>query len=336
MADADARPAASSISRRWRAPPAWSRCRARRASPIARCCSPRSRTATRVVRGLLDADDVERMLDALATLGIAHRARARDARLRRARAGRRAFPVKSARLHLGNAGTAFRPLTAVLAFAGGHYELSGVARMHERPIGDLVDALRALGADIRYLGNAGFPPLAIGPDRPASARAPRSRHGARRRVEPVHLGAADGAAARHGDGGRRDRRSTSRASSISKPYVAITTNLMHRFGVAVAQDDWRSFRVPAGARYREPGRDPRRGRRVVGLVLPGGGRASAAARFASPASAARSIQGDVAFADVLARMGAAIERGDDWIEARAGRGASRASRSTASRFPMRR
>ncbi len=82
------------------------------------------------------------------------------------------MPVKAARLFLGNAGTAFRPLTAALAFAGGNYELSGVARMHERPIGDLVDALRALGADIDYLGNAGFPPLAIAPDRADRARRP--------------------------------------------------------------------------------------------------------------------------------------------------------------------
>ena len=75
-------------------------------------------------------------------------------------------------MHLGNAGTAFRPLTAVLALAGGRYELSGVARMHERPIGDLVDALRALGADIRYLGKPGYPPLAIEPGRVHEAGAP--------------------------------------------------------------------------------------------------------------------------------------------------------------------
>ncbi len=74
-----------------------------------------------------------------------------------------AIPARRASLFLGNAGTAFRPLTAVLALARGDYELAGVPRMHERPIGDLVDALRALGADIRYLGNEGYPPLAIGP-----------------------------------------------------------------------------------------------------------------------------------------------------------------------------
>ncbi len=96
-----------------------------------------------------------------------------------------ALPGASTRdLFLGNAGTAFRPLTAALALAGGDYELAGVPRMHERPIGDLVDALRALGADIRYLGNDGFPPLAIGPGRVAR-RCARSRRGPRQRVEPV-------------------------------------------------------------------------------------------------------------------------------------------------------
>ncbi len=129
-----------------------------------------------IVRDLLDSDDTERMLDALRTLGvkveslgdnalrqssgqlIASRVAAEILETRGAR-----FPNKDAKLFLGNAGTAFRPLTAALALSGGSYELSGVPRMHERPIGDLVDALRQLGADIRYLGNEGFPPLQISP-----------------------------------------------------------------------------------------------------------------------------------------------------------------------------
>src|SRR5947207_12386883 len=112
--------------------------------------------------GLLDADDVDRMKDALGALGVEVDgvAGTRDLVVH-GQGGH--FPVASARLQLGNAGTALRPLTAVLALAGGRYELWGVTRMHERPIGDLVDALRELGADIRYLGNPGFPPLAIGP-----------------------------------------------------------------------------------------------------------------------------------------------------------------------------
>ena len=105
------------------------------------------------IRDLLLSDDVERMLEALRALGIDwQRGEGNDFRVRGADG---AFPAKQAELFLGNAGTAFRPLTAALALSKGHYRLSGVARMHERPIGDLVDALRQIGADIRYLGNEG-------------------------------------------------------------------------------------------------------------------------------------------------------------------------------------
>ena len=111
------------------------------------------------IRELLAADDVERMLEALKTLGIAlTKTGGNDWRVQGVGGP---FPVKKADLFLGNAGTAFRPLTAALALSGGHYRLSGVPRMHERPIGDLVDALRQAGADIAYLGSAGFPPLEI-------------------------------------------------------------------------------------------------------------------------------------------------------------------------------
>ncbi|PKO57415.1 MAG: bifunctional 3-phosphoshikimate 1-carboxyvinyltransferase/cytidylate kinase, partial [Betaproteobacteria bacterium HGW-Betaproteobacteria-19] len=108
------------------------------------------------IRDLLASDDVERMLDALRALGVdwRHESGTNDYRVRGAGGP---FPVKAAELFLGNAGTAFRPLTAALALSGGSYQLSGVARMHERPIGDLVDALRQIGADIDYLGNEGFP-----------------------------------------------------------------------------------------------------------------------------------------------------------------------------------
>ena len=104
------------------------------------------------VGGLLDADDTKVMLDALQRLGAVC---GREEGAVRVSGVDGAFPVRSAELWLGNAGTAFRPLTAALALAGGEYRLSGVARMHERPIGDLVDALRELGARIDYLGHEG-------------------------------------------------------------------------------------------------------------------------------------------------------------------------------------
>jgi len=111
---------------------------------------------------LLDAEDTRVMIEALRALGIAIE---RDGdRARVSGCGGR-LPARSASLFLGNAGTATRSLTAALAFAGGDYRIDGVARMRERPIGDLVDALNALGACIGYEGEVGFPPLQIGPAR---------------------------------------------------------------------------------------------------------------------------------------------------------------------------
>jgi 3-phosphoshikimate 1-carboxyvinyltransferase len=268
-----------------------------------------------IVRGLLDADDVDRMLEAIGALGIRidPLAGTRDFRVR-GQAG--LVPVKEARLFLGNAGTAFRPLTAVLAFAGGTYELSGVARMHERPIGDLVDALRVLGADIRYLGNSGFPPLAIRKARADAAGVP-DRVTVRGDVSSQFTSALLMALPMVTAGGARGVTVDIAGELTSKPYVAITTNLMRRFGVAVAQDGWRSLTVPAGARYASPGSihvegDASTASYFLAAGVLGGGpvRVTGVGR--------QSIQGDVAFADVLARMGAVITSGDDWIEAAAG------------------
>src|SRR5690606_8871108 len=105
--------------------------------------------------------DTERMLNALQQLGVSV-SRAEDGSFLVTGCNGK-FPVKEAELFLGNAGTAFRPLTAVLALMQGHYRLSGVPRMHERPIGDLVDALTQIGAEITYLGQQDFPPLEIHP-----------------------------------------------------------------------------------------------------------------------------------------------------------------------------
>src|SRR5438309_89954 len=108
------------------------------------------------VSGLLDADDTRVMRGALSKLGVRFLKR-------RVRGVGGPFPVKKAELFLGNAGTAFRPLTAALVMTGGEYRLAGAPRMHERPIGDLVNALRGIGADVEYLGADGYPPLALHP-----------------------------------------------------------------------------------------------------------------------------------------------------------------------------
>ncbi len=259
------------------------------------------------IRDLLASDDVERMLDALRALGVAWSREGASDNYRVRGAGG-AFPVKQADLFLGNAGTAFRPLTAALALSGGEYRLSGVPRMHERPIGDLVDGLRQLGADIAYTGNAGFPPLHI---RPAAIR-PGGVVRVRGDVSSQFLTALLMALPLTGV----ETTIEVVGELISKPYIAITLALMSRFGVAVRREGWERFVVPGGARYRSPGTifvegDASSASYFLALGAIGGGpvRVEGVGRD--------SIQGDVRFAEALAQMGAVIEMGDNWIEAKA-------------------
>jgi len=115
---------------------------------------------TTTLSNVLDAEDTQVMIGALRSLGVAVTSDETGTRIEGCGG---AFPERKAELFLGNAGTAMRSLAAALAFAGGTYHLDGVARMRERPIGDLVDALNALGARVRYAGTAGYPPLLIEP-----------------------------------------------------------------------------------------------------------------------------------------------------------------------------
>jgi 3-phosphoshikimate 1-carboxyvinyltransferase len=260
-----------------------------------------------VVRDLLDADDTRVMLEALARLGVKIEQRAGGAALVHGVDGR--FPVKSADLHLGNAGTAFRPLAAVLALSGGAYRLSGVPRMHERPIGDLVESLRRLGADIAYLEKEGFPPLAI---RPRAIRGGTAR--VRGDVSSQYLSALLMAVPLAGAA----RSIEVEGELISRPYVEITLNLMRRFGVEVPREGWSRFAVPA-KRYASPGEI-----RVEGDASSASYFLAAGAIGGGPVRVEgvgrSSIQGDVRFAEVLERMGATVARGEDWIESSGTRG----------------
>lgn len=261
---------------------------------------------TTEIRDLLASDDVDRMLEALGKLGVqveklvepnAYRVR-----------GIGGFPVKQADLFMGNAGTAIRPLTAALALAQGHYRLSGVQRMHERPIGDLVDGLRQIGAEIRYLGNDGFPPLEILPAKIEVAKPVQVRGD----VSSQFLTALLMALPLLG----RQSRIEVMGELISKPYISITLDLMQRFGVMVVREGWSAFTIPAAARYRSPGTiyvegDASSASYFLAAGAIGGGplRVEGVGR--------QSIQGDVRFADALTHLGARIEIGDNWIEARA-------------------
>jgi 3-phosphoshikimate 1-carboxyvinyltransferase len=237
------------------------------------------------VRGLLDADDTRVMRAALGKLG---------ARL----------SAKQAELFLGNAGTAFRPLTAVLALAGGEYRLAGTPRMHERPIRDLVDALRRLGARIDYLGAEGFPPLAIHPGRIAAGQTVSVRGD----VSSQYLSALLLALPLAGGGTLAVT-----GELISRPYVEITLDLMRRFGVVVARAGWSRFTVPAGP-YVSPGTIAVEGdASSASYFLAAGAIAGGPVRVEGVGRA--SIQGDVRFTEVLEAMGARVALGEDWIEA---------------------
>jgi 3-phosphoshikimate 1-carboxyvinyltransferase len=261
---------------------------------------------TTEIRDLLSADDVDRMLEALGQLGV-EMERTPEGQALRVHGCGGAFPVKQADLFLGNAGTAFRPLTAALALSGGRYRLSGVARMHERPIGDLVDALRQAGARIRYLGQEGFPPLEILPA-PIRIEGPVTVRG---EVSSQFLTALLMALPLSG----RACEIRVEGELISKPYIEITLNLMARFGLTVTHQGWRTFALPEG-HYVSPG---------VTYVE---GDASSASYFLAAGAigggpvrvlgvGAGSIQGDVRFVEALQAMGAQVASGENWIEARA-------------------
>lgn len=250
------------------------------------------------LHGLLDSDDTRVMLQALRTLGVALEDGGEG---RLAVQGVSRFPVNSAEIFLGNAGTAFRPLTAALAVLGGDYRLSGVPRMHERPIGDLVDALHMLGAEVEYLGNLGYPPLRIGQgalrvDQPVRIKGSVSSQflTALLMAAPLLAGPAQTDVVIEVDG-----------ELISRPYILITLNLMERFGVRVTRDGWQRFTIPAGATYRSPGEytiegDASSASYFMALGAIGGG------PLRIEGAGSESIQGDMAFADVIRAMGAQI------------------------------
>ena len=261
---------------------------------------------TTEIRDLLDSDDTRVMLAALKRVGVGVTALGANTWRIDGCAG--VFPIKDADLFMGNAGTAIRPLTAALTLSGGNYRLSGVPRMHERPIGDLVDGLLQIGADVRYTGQSGFPPLAIHPADVKLAGPIRLRGDVSSQFLTALLMALPLTGA--------EAVIEMTTELISKPYVEITLNLMAHFGVEVRRQEWQRFTIPVGQRYRSPG------------VLHVEGDASAASYFLAAGAIGggpvrvegvgrNSIQGDARFADALEAMGARIEWGEQFIEARA-------------------
>ena len=258
------------------------------------------------VRDLLDSDDTRHMIAALRQLGILIEPLTENTYQVTGCGG--VFPVKEAELFLGNAGTAFRPLTAVLALMHGRYALSGVARMHERPIGDLIDALCMLGAQVEYTGQKDYPPLLI---RPAALQ-PVDRIAVRGDVSSQFLTALLMALPLTGQAVDIEVS----GELISRPYIDITLNLMGRFGLDVERESWQRFRLPANAGYHSPGTiDVEGDASSASYFLAAGALGGGPVRIQGVGH--HSIQGDILFAQALRQLGARIEMGDNWLRAAA-------------------
>jgi 3-phosphoshikimate 1-carboxyvinyltransferase len=274
-------------------------------------------SGTTTVHDLLDSDDTRVMLDALRALGCDIAPNAGTLRITglggKLKPGENMLP-----LFLGNAGTAMRPLTAALSLLGGEFELSGVPRMHERPIGDLVDALTQLGCRIDYLGNPGYPPLRIHPvphgelalDAPIRVRGDVSSQFLTALLLALPLAATN------------DIVIEVVGELISKPYIEITLNLLARFGIEVRRDAWERFTIPAGSRYVSPGdihveADASSASYFIALgAIAKGVAGNTGIRIEGVG--ADSIQGDIRFVDAARQMGADIDSGPNWLQVRRG------------------
>ena len=262
---------------------------------------------TTTIYDLLDSDDTRVMLDALRALGCEVR---QERGLVHITGLNGQLNVQKAKLFLGNAGTAMRPLTAALAVLGGDFELSGTARMHERPIGDLVDALRLLGCRIDYLGQHGLPPLRIGSaclelKKPIQVRGDVSSQFLTALLLALPLSA------------KQDIVIEVLGELISRPYIEITLNLLHRFGVAIKRDGWRSFTIPAGCCLQSPGvvhieADASSASYFIalGAIAPGAKDGSGVKILGLGTD---SIQGDIRFIEAVQAMGARVESGPNWL-----------------------
>jgi len=275
---------------------------------------------TTVLHDLLDSDDTRVMLDALHALGctITPGQVTPGQPLHITGLGGALPADAAATLFLGNAGTAMRPLTAALAVLGGQFEMTGIARMYERPIGDLVDALRQLGCQIDYLGTPGYPPLKIGhPDFAAHLAAPIRVRGDVSSQFLTSLLMALPLLAR-----TQAITIDVQGELISKPYIHITLELLARFGIRVENHGWQRFVIPAGSRYQSPG--------AIHVEAD----ASSASYFIALGAIATgdngqksikiegvgldSIQGDIRFAEAAQAMGVVVTGGPNWLQVQRG------------------
>tara|TARA_R110001583_G_scaffold67490_7_gene192945 strand:- start:55196 stop:56494 length:1299 start_codon:yes stop_codon:yes gene_type:complete len=267
---------------------------------------------TTTLTNLLDSDDIRHMLNALTKLGV-HYQLSDDKKTCVVEGLGRAFntaELGSLELFLGNAGTAMRPLCAALCLGQGEYLLTGEARMFERPIGSLVDALKQAGANISYLENENYPPLKI---------TGTGLKGGNIKIDGSVSSQFLTAFLMSAPMAQEDTTIEIIGELVSKPYIKITLQIMSDFGIDVDNEngEYQKFTIKGGQTYTAPGSY---------LVE---GDASSASYFLAAAAIGggtikvtgigrKSVQGDIQFADALEAMGANIEWGDDYIKASKG------------------
>lgn len=256
------------------------------------------------ITNLLDSDDIRHMLNALRLLGIETRlSEDKTECVVVGRGGELDSPVEP--LFLGNAGTAMRPLAAVLAFAGVDAELTGEERMFERPIGHLIDAILPLGADVTYLKEKDYPPLKISASDKQNSNDKVAIDGS---VSSQFLSALLMAAPLLD----RDIEIEMIGELVSKPYILLTLDILAKFGIEIDNQDYQKFVIKGGQSYQSPG-----------LYMVEGDASSASYFLAAGAISGgpvnvygvgkNSVQGDIQFAEVLSAMGATIVYFDDHI-----------------------
>ena len=218
------------------------------------------------------------------------------------------WPTRHADMFVANSGTTMRFLAAMLATGQGTYRLDGVPRMRQRPIGDLIEALRQLGADIAGEGPDGRPPVVLrAADWPAAPRPSRQ-------TSPASFSAG---CSWRPPTPRRPVTLRVDGPLVSQPYIRMTVQIMAAFGVEVARDAPQRFHIAAPAHYRG----------CHYTIEPD---ASAASYFWAAAAITggevtvtglgmEALQGDVAFCDRLEQMGCHLVREDQQITVRGGR-----------------
>jgi 3-phosphoshikimate 1-carboxyvinyltransferase len=211
----------------------------------------------------------------------------------------------SGHFQMGNAGTATRFFTSLLCTGKGNFIVDGDERMRERPIGGLVDALRSLGADIRYTLKEGCPPLDVRASGLKGGKCVVRGETSSQFVSSLLLSApaAEG-----------DVEITVLNEPASKPYIDITLEVMRTFGVKVDRQGHRWFRVSKGSPY-VPGEvaieaDGASANYFLAMAAVTGG----TARVRGIGSGSK--QGEVQFVKILERMGCEVAWGSDWIEVR--------------------